>query len=290
MGLLANGFRDNCGVFKTWGLGVSNGVYPVTLPSNWHLTGAQRNLTAGEGISEDKVGVPLGNLHPNAWIMPQKAGYISARSSAISISATGAALAGFPIVASSSISITVADAAGQLIVSGTGSTSFSITTNTPLLTASILGTASSTIAISTNNPILGAIASLIASSSISMSASMTPYAIGHMEGAAVPYTELSPQSLAAAVWEALASEYNDSGTMGEKVNDAGSASNPWTEVIEGSFTASEMLRIIASALAGETSGFDTNAPVFKGLDGATDRITGTLDEYGNRSSVTLDGE
>ncbi|MBK7330866.1 MAG: hypothetical protein IPI85_17805 [Dehalococcoidia bacterium] len=44
--------------------------------------------------------------------------------------------------------------------------------------------------------------------------------------------------------------YNDVGTMGEKMNDAGSG-NPWTEVIEGSYTAAELLRIITAALAGE---------------------------------------
>jgi hypothetical protein len=43
-----------------------------------------------------------------------------------------------------------------------------------------------------------------------------------------PFTPLSPQSLAAAVWESVASEFNDSGTMGQKLNGAGSAGDPWT--------------------------------------------------------------
>ncbi len=31
------------------------------------------------------------------------------------------------------------------------------------------------------------------------------------------------------VWEALAADHNNSGTMGEKLNGAGSAGNPWTD-------------------------------------------------------------
>ena len=37
-----------------------------------------------------------------------------------------------------------------------------------------------------------------------------------------PFTELSPQGLAQAVWNSLATEYNTSGTMGKKLNTASS--------------------------------------------------------------------
>jgi hypothetical protein len=37
------------------------------------------------------------------------------------------------------------------------------------------------------------------------------------------------QTIAAAVWNAEAADFNTSGTMGEKLNDAGSAGNPWTD-------------------------------------------------------------
>lgn len=39
-----------------------------------------------------------------------------------------------------------------------------------------------------------------ASASFAISGTMTPYAVGNMVGTALPYTELSPQSLASAVW------------------------------------------------------------------------------------------
>jgi hypothetical protein len=61
-------------------------------------------------------------------------------------------------------------------------------------------------------------------------------------GAAVD--PLSPTSLAAAVWNAVANEFNDSGTLGEKLNDAGSASNPWTEDLPGSYTGTQAGKVI----------------------------------------------
>lgn len=42
----------------------------------------------------------------------------------------------------------------------------------------------------------------------------------------LPYTELSPENLANAVWEALAAAHNNPGTMGEKLNSAGGGSSP----------------------------------------------------------------
>jgi len=78
-----------------------------------------------------------------------------------------------------------------------------------------------------------------------------------------------------AVWSALAAANNEVGSMGEKLNDAGSASNPWTEVIESGYTAAEILRLIAAAVQGNAQGLENGAPQFKGLDGVTTRIDAT---------------
>ena len=45
-----------------------------------------------------------------------------------------------------------------------------------------------------------------------------------MQGEWTPYTELSPENLARAVWDALATQFNDAGTMGNKLNAASSGS------------------------------------------------------------------
>ena len=49
-----------------------------------------------------------------------------------------------------------------------------------------------------------------------------------MSASITPYTALSPQTLAAGVWNALAASYNTSGTMGQKLNAAGTSGDPWT--------------------------------------------------------------
>jgi len=49
----------------------------------------------------------------------------------------------------------------------------------------------------------------------------------------VNQSEASVQQIVDAVWNALATDYNTSGTMGQKLNGAGSAGDPWTTDLSG---------------------------------------------------------
>jgi len=60
----------------------------------------------------------------------------------------------------------------------------------------------------------GAVASLVGAANLKGNLSMT--------GGWTPFTELSPENLAREVWNAVASQYNDAGTMGAKLNTASS--------------------------------------------------------------------
>jgi hypothetical protein len=98
------------------------------------------------------------------------------------------------------------------------------------------------------NSSLAMAAALIGSGSISAGLNVLAYCVAAISGTGtvaatgrgqanmsadvLPYTELSPQALAAAVWEAVASEFNAAGTMGEKLNDAGSSGNPWASLLD----------------------------------------------------------
>ncbi len=62
------------------------------------------------------------------------------------------------------------------------------------------------------------------------------YDLAFMSADIVPFTELSPQALALAVWNSIAVDNNTSGTMGNKVNSAASAGDPWSTVLPGSYT------------------------------------------------------
>ena len=62
----------------------------------------------------------------------------------------------------------------------------------------------------------------------------------------------------------------------------------WDEVLEGSFTARQWMRLMAAALLGELSGAGTTTIVIRDASDTKTRITATVDEDGNRSALTLD--
>ena len=270
MGLLQNGFRDVSGVFRFYGAGLSNGALPQQRQANYALTGMRRNLTAGEGITDDKVGLPMGYLAGGSYQLPQKPGQLSARAYPVAVDAVATGTSGLPgsgsaflempdasavilpeddasPLRSGSADIAVtASATGELKMSGSGSTSIAIAVDAAALVGVLYASGLAEISITTNDPVLGAKAGGSGEAVISMSAmadilpeddtsparsasamfsitgTLVPYAVGNMTGFALPYTELSPQSLANAVWQAPAAENNLAGTMGNKLNTASS--------------------------------------------------------------------
>lgn len=62
----------------------------------------------------------------------------------------------------------------------------------------------------------------------------------------------------------------------------------WDEVVEGSYTARQFMRLMAAALLGELSGAATTTIVIRDASDSKTRITATVDENGNRSALTLD--
>jgi len=60
------------------------------------------------------------------------------------------------------------------------------------------------------------------------------------------------------------------------------------QVVEGSRTVQQALRIILSALAGKLSGADTTTVKIRDTGDTKDRITATVDSKGNRTAVILD--
>lgn len=276
MGILANGFIGATGVYQTFGATVLNNAYPSARLANFARTGAKRNITAGEGISSGLVSLPSGYRHPGAWMMPQKPGALSARNTVTgsgSASATALAvklatadltgdgdLAAFgslivqlvaDLVGSGDISDADLKAFLQAVagIGGTGGISSAQATGLGELIAAMTG--------------LGSVGSTLTGSG-ELTADIT-----------VTGTGLSTANVGEAVWSALAAANNSAGSMGEKLNDAGSASNPWTEIIESGLTAAEILKLITASVAGSATGLESGSPVFKSIDGTVDRITAT---------------
>jgi hypothetical protein len=68
------------------------------------------------------------------------------------------------------------------------------------------------------------------------------------------------------------------------------AQEVWNSLsIEGGFSAGELLRIMAAALAGKVSGAAGTTVTIRDVNDTRDRIVATVDANGNRSAVTLDG-
>lgn len=58
--------------------------------------------------------------------------------------------------------------------------------------------------------------------------------------------------------------------------------------VDGSYTLRQILRLLASALAGKVSGGGTTTVTFRDLGDSKDRIVATVDSSGNRTAITLD--
>ena len=63
--------------------------------------------------------------------------------------------------------------------------------------------------------------------------------------------------------------------------------DPTTDLVEGSYTYQQILRGLAAAMMGKVSGQDTNAPKFRDLADAKDRISATTSSDG-RLTIILD--
>jgi len=291
VGLVANGFRDDGGLYMTFGAAVSNNAYASTHVGNRCRSGAKRNLTFGEGITTTLAGVPDGYTHPGSYLLPMKAGALSSHNNVTgsggitdadgwAVRLAVAALTGTGgITADGGLIVQLAAA---LVGSGTVTAA-----NLQAFLAAVADISGSGTISSADLEGFGAILAALTGSGTATGSILT--GVGELTADILSYGDLTVEGMRDAVWNAVAASYNDVGTMGEKMNDAGSGSNPWTEVIEDSYTAAELLRIITAALAGELSGAATTTITIKGVDGTTDRIIATVDADGNRSSLTLDG-
>ena len=66
------------------------------------------------------------------------------------------------------------------------------------------------------------------------------------------------------------------------------AASVWAEVIEGSYTATQLLRLLAAASGGKLSGAATTNVLIRDVNDSKDRVDATVDVNGNRTAVTLD--
>lgn len=230
------------------------------------------------------------------FVPPVTAGSMAAQRGVASVSEDAYLLSGGPMEGSASISMTV-DGGLSLVVGLSGTAAVvSLSGNGMVLklTIGLSGEGSWSL---TGSPNLAMIVPFEGSGSFSMTGTSDLRGLLSMEGEWTPYTELSPENLARAVWDSVLAQYQDDGTAGKALSTASSGGvdlNALAQavhgyVIESGHTFEEVTRVMAAILAGKVSGAGTGTETFKGLDGTTDRVVVTVDESGNRTSVVVDG-
>jgi hypothetical protein len=177
-----------------------------------------------------RAAFPSGYADQYTYFLPVTSGGIGGIASAIITQAANAAAGKYTYGAATAEATAVATAG--LVVAAICAAIVGVTVNGSLVgNAETGGGASAGVVAIATLYALGIISSLA-------TASVTgewnpPYAEGYMSADVTPYTALSPESLAAAVWNALSSNYIETGTMGKALSDAGGAGNPWGSPVTG---------------------------------------------------------
>ena len=198
----------------------------------------------------DRTSQPAQGLRPPySLVLAPKEGGMSMYSPGTGTISNAAQVAGMAALANLSGSGVISDAALGLTVemiaalAGSGDLTASIIGQLQAA-ADLAGSGSLTAAASA---LAGMTAELLGSGIIS---DAQQEALGQMAADIyVNQSEATVQQIVDAVWNALAAEYNISGTMGNKLNGAGSAGDPWTTDISAYNTANTAGKILKDRLS-----------------------------------------
>jgi hypothetical protein len=209
----ANGIRNN---------GAFGANYTNYKPSVWF------NFYSADQVQGAKtLSFPTGTQPPYSWLLPLKGGELS---STTNISGVGSMTSN---MLSGKFMTATLSGAGSMVSNMSLITSMTATlagvgslSGTMKLTLAMAATLAGVGSLSGSmNMLIPLIATLSGTGSLS----------GNLKGNArleatiyVNSGTASTQELVAAIWSALAADYNESGTMGQKLNGAGSAGDPWT--------------------------------------------------------------
>ena len=206
-----------------------------TDPIKWYKGGSVMQFYFGQNTSAElyKNSFNNGFYPPYSWILAPKAGGLSSFKNIDGAGqlTNGNLAGGLNGVSTINGTGNITDAACGLILSAVATIAGSGTFSADIVgkldaAATLAGSGSMTAA-------LGALADAVCTIIGTGSLSSDITAKGWMSADVTPYTALSPESLAASVWNALAASYNSTGSMGEKLNSAGTAGDPWTADLSG---------------------------------------------------------
>lgn len=274
MALLGNGVRLGSMNPGRTGFGVAS-VYGVSRSGN-QSPGGLRNWWASEATYAPSPAIkgavyssiPDGYLAPGSWAIAPKAGGMASRNIIAGTGSVAATLiSSTPMAASLSGAGQVTTAALSVVIqlsaalAGVGSLSGSAVGSLGLV-AALGGVGQVTAALKV---VSGLVASLAGTGSVS--ANLKGYA--NMEADILPYTDLSPQALSAAVWNSVLASYQQSGSTGAALYDASQGSGGG-----GSVTTYNSTRSVAGEARWLTGSTATRQFRLLGLDGTGEDLTG----------------
>jgi hypothetical protein len=183
--------------------------------AQWSKSGPARNRFYGveDLANHEKYGTPNGYLPPYSWVIPQVSGGMASNTLLLGLGAFSSSIAGGKNATADLAGIGELTAPLQLVVSAvaalTGSGLIDSASAVAYLnaTADLSGSGSA-------SATLGALGHILSTIPGVGSMSVALRADGELNADLTPFTDLSPQSLAAAVWNASAAEYTDEGTFG----------------------------------------------------------------------------
>lgn len=208
----------------------------------------QNDNTNIEQIKRDSF--PTGTNSPYSLIMGDKGGLLSATTMINGFSnlsynlamgkACSSDLTGNGTLSNGSLSLVTALASS---LSGSGTITTAQLVGVVSLASSLAGTGSLNAGINViafMNSVLTGTSSINASLKEILSMSANIY---------VNQSEASVQEMVNGVWNALAADFNTSGTIGAAVNSAGTAGDPWTTILPGSYVSGSAGDIIGNLLS-----------------------------------------
>ncbi len=165
--------------------------------------------------------IPQGSNGQKSWVLPRKAGGMSSHNETQGTTIASLAMAkGWNLSGLAEGTTPTAEATLQLVVSMVASALGEATTNANLNAA--LGMAGSAAGIATDSAVINALAWAIGHAEGEAVATLLSYATGELKGSVSPFTELSPENLAAAVWNSLLVQYQETGSAGKALASASS--------------------------------------------------------------------
>lgn len=208
---------------------------------NFGQTGATRNRFFG-GFAES-IATPVGYNPGVAWVPAYDAGGMSLRS--VGAGALAADLYPSMSMAVSFTGSGTLNAAAALVVS-----MLLAMTGSGTLAADIQGRLNMSADLTGSGDLeatIGALGNMVLALTGTGDLEAAIGAIGNMSiDITVTGTGLTVENVGPAVWAAIASANNIAGSMGNKLNSAASAGDPWTTELPGSYTADQAGAILAA--------------------------------------------